>query len=41
MEGSKFVLDYVYFLHYKCHKLNPNCGVSYIDPPNSIKNKKR
>ena len=41
MKGSKFVLDYVYLLHYKCHKLNPNCFVSDIDPPNWIKNKKR
>ena len=26
MKGSEFVFDYVYLLHYKCHKINPNCG---------------
>ena len=33
MKGSDFVFDYVYLLHYKCHKINLNrCG-SYIDFP--------
>ena len=27
MKGSEFVFDYVYLLHYKCHKINPNCGI--------------
>ena len=27
-------------LYYKCHKANPNCGGSYIDSPDWIKNKK-
>ena len=39
MEGSEFVFDYVQLLHYKCHKINLNCGRSYIDSPKSIKNK--
>ena len=29
MKGSAFVFDYVH----KCHKINPNCGGSYIDSP--------
>ena len=40
MKGSKFVFDYVQLLYYKCHKLNPNCGGSYIDSPDWIKNKR-
>ena len=31
MEGSDFVFDYVHLLYYKCHKINPNRGGSYID----------
>ena len=31
MNGSKFVFDYVYLLYYKCHKINPYCGVSHDD----------
>ena len=27
-------------MYYKCHKINPNRGSSYIDSPDSIKNKK-
>ena len=27
-------------MYYKCHKINPNCGGSYIDFPDWIKNKK-
>ena len=37
MKGSEFVFDYVHLLYYKCHKINPNHGGSYID---WIKNKK-
>ena len=33
MKGSDFVFDYVHLLYYKCHKINPNCGGSYIDSP--------
>ena len=39
MKGSKFVVDYIQLLYYKYHKINPNCGGSYIDSPNLIKNK--
>ena len=40
VKGSEFVFDYVYLLYYKCHKINPNCGGSYIDSPDCIKSKK-
>ena len=30
-KGSEFVFDYVHLLYYKYHKVNLNCGVSYID----------
>ena len=40
IEGSEFVFNYVHLLYYKCHKINPNCGGSYIDSPNWIKNRK-
>ena len=40
MNGSDFVFNYVHLLYYKRHKLNPNCGGSYIDPPDWVKNKK-
>ena len=33
MRGSKFVFDSVDLLHYRCHKVSPNRGGSYIDPP--------
>ena len=31
MRNNKLVIDYVKLLYYKCHKINLNCGVSYID----------
>ena len=31
MEGSEFVFDCVQLLYYKCHKISPNRGGSYID----------
>ena len=31
MRASEFVFDYVQSLYYKCHKINVNCGGSYID----------
>ena len=31
MKGSKFVFNYVHLLYYKCHKIDPNRGGSYID----------
>ena len=40
MIGSAFVFDYARVLYYKCHKINPNCGGSYIDSRDWIKNKK-
>ena len=40
MKGSEFAFDYVHLLYYKCHKINPNRGGSYIDSPDWIKNKK-
>ena len=40
IEGSKFVFDYVHLLCYKCHKINPNRGGSFIDSPDWIKSKK-
>ena len=40
MKGSEFVFNYVNLLYYKCHKINPNCGGSYIVSPDWIKNKK-
>ena len=39
VKGSELVFDYVHLWNYKCHKINPNRGVSYIDSPNYIKNK--
>ena len=40
MKDSEFVFDYVNLLYYKCHKINLNHSVSYIDSPDWIKNKK-
>ena len=40
MKGNEFVINYIYLLRYKCHKINPNCAGSYIDAPDWIKNKK-
>ena len=40
MKGSEFVFDYVQLLYYKRHKINLNCGGSYKDSPDWIKNKK-
>ena len=37
---SEFVFDYVQLLYYKCCKINPNHGRSYIDTPDWIKSKK-
>ena len=31
MKVREFVFDYVHLLYYKCYKINPNCGESYID----------
>ena len=40
MRKSKFVFDYVNLLHYKCRKINLDCGGSYRDSPDWIENKK-
>ena len=34
-----FIFDCVYLLYFKCHKINPNHGASYIDSPDWKKNK--
>ena len=31
IKSSNFVFGYVHLLCHKCHKINPNCGGSYID----------
>ena len=41
VKGSEFVLDYVHLLYYKCHKINTNCGGSYMDSPDWIINKEK
>ena len=33
-----FIFGCVHLLYYKCHKINPNCGGSYINSPYWIKN---
>ena len=40
MKGTTFVFDYVHLLYYKCRKIKPNRGGSYIDSPEWIKMKK-
>ena len=40
MRGSEFVFNYIHLLHYKCRKINPNRGGSYIDSTDEMKNKK-
>ena len=37
MKGIEFAFDYIHLLCYKCHKINPNSGGTYIDFPNWIK----
>ena len=39
-KGSEFVFDRVDVLYYNLNKISLNRGVSYIDAPNSFKNKK-
>ena len=41
MKGSEFVFDYVHLMYYKCHKINPNFGGSYVDSRDWIKKKKK
>ena len=40
MKAGGFAFDYVQLLHYKCHKINPNPGGSYINFPDWMKSKK-
>ena len=40
MKDGDFIFSCVSLLHYNCHKINPNCGRSYIDSPDWIKIKK-
>ena len=40
MKGNEFVFDYINLLYYKCLKVNPNHGGSYIGSLEWIKNKK-
>ena len=40
MKGSEFVFDFVHLMYFKCHKINLNCGGSYVDSLDCIKNKK-
>ena len=40
MRSSNFAFDCVHLLHYKCHKINPNCSGSRIDSSDMIKSKK-
>ena len=37
MKGNELTFDYVHLLYYKCHKINPTHGGSYIDCPDWIK----
>ena len=41
MKGSELVFDYVHLMYYKCHKLNPNRGGSYVDSSDLTKTKKQ
>ena len=40
MKDNEFVFKYVHLMYYKCHKINPNRGGSYVDSPDWIRNKK-
>ena len=40
MKDSEFLFNYIHLLYYKCYKINPNRGGSYIDSPDWMKNKK-
>ena len=39
IKGSNF-FDYLHLLYYKYHRINPNLGGSYIDPPDWIRKQK-
>ena len=40
MRGKYFISDCALLLYYKCHRTDLNCGESYIDSPDWMKNKK-
>ena len=40
MKGSEIFFNYVHLLYYKCYKINPNCGGSYLRSPDWIKSTK-
>ena len=40
MKGRDFIFDCVNLLYYKCHKIKFKRDGSYVDFPDSIKNKK-
>ena len=40
MGGSDFIFDCVHLFYYRSHKINLNCGESYMDSPAWMKNKK-
>ena len=40
IKDTECVFNYVHLSYYKCHKINPNRGKSYIDSRDSIKNQK-
>ena len=40
VKGSDFIFDCLHLLFYRCHRINPNRGGSYIDSHDWIKNKK-
>ena len=40
MNSNEFAFDYVNLMYYKCHKIILNWGGSYIDSPDSTRNKK-
>ena len=41
MKGSEFVFNCIQLLYYKCPKVNPNRGESYINSPDWMKNKNK
>ena len=41
IKGNDFVFNYFHLLYYTRHKINPNCGESYVDSSDWIKKKKQ
>ena len=40
VKGSRVFFDHIHLLYYKCYKINPNLGGSYINYPDKIRKKK-